>query len=42
VVALHLVKFAHQLGALGEGAAHHQALADEACPKEGDTKRDRR
>jgi hypothetical protein len=36
VIALHLVKFAHELGALGERLAHHQAFADEACPKEGD------
>jgi hypothetical protein len=36
VIALHLVEFPHQLGALGEGMAHHQAFADEACPKEGD------
>jgi hypothetical protein len=36
VIALHLVEFAHELGALGEGVAHHQAFADEACPKEGD------
>jgi hypothetical protein len=36
VISLHLVKFAHELGALGESVAHHQAFADEACPKEGD------
>ena len=36
VIALHLVEFAHKLGALGERVAHHQAFADEACPKEGD------
>jgi hypothetical protein len=36
VLALHLVEFAHELGALCERVAHHQAFADEACPKEGD------
>jgi hypothetical protein len=36
VVALHPVELAHELGALGEGMAHRQALADEACPKERD------
>jgi hypothetical protein len=35
-ITLHLVEFAHELGALVEGLAHHQAFADEACPKEGD------
>jgi hypothetical protein len=41
-VALHLVEFAHQLGALVERVAHHQAFSNEACPKEGDRKGDRR
>jgi hypothetical protein len=36
VVALHLVEFAHELGALVQSLAHQQAFADEACPKEGD------
>jgi hypothetical protein len=36
VIALHLVEFAHELGALRERVANHQAFADEACPKEGD------
>jgi len=36
VIALQLVEFAHELGALGERLAHHYAFADEACPKEGD------
>jgi hypothetical protein len=34
--ALHLVEFAHQLGALVERVAHDQAFADETCPKQGD------
>jgi hypothetical protein len=42
VVALHLVEFAHELGALVHGLAHQQAFTDEACPKEGDQKRNRR
>jgi hypothetical protein len=41
-VALHPVEFAHQLGALVERVAHHQAFPDEACPKEGDRKGDHR
>jgi hypothetical protein len=41
-IALHLTEFSHELGALSERFAHQQALADEACPKEGDGKRDRR
>jgi hypothetical protein len=36
VVALHLVEFAHELGALVQGLTHQQAFADEAGPKEGD------
>jgi hypothetical protein len=36
VIALQLAELAHELGALGEGVAHHQAFADEACPKDGD------
>ncbi len=36
VIALHLVEFAHDLGALGKSLALHQAFADEAAPKEGD------
>ena len=35
-IALHPVEFAHQLGPLVERVAHHQPLADEACPEEGD------
>jgi hypothetical protein len=35
-IALHLVEFAHELGAAGERVAHHQAFADKACPKESD------
>jgi hypothetical protein len=42
VISLHLVEFAHELRALVEGVAHHQAFADETCPKEGHRKRDRR
>jgi hypothetical protein len=41
-LTLHLVEFAHELSALVERAAHHQAFADETCPKQGDRKRDRR
>ena len=41
-LALHLVEFAHELGALGQCVAHRQALADEASPKECDGKRDGR
>jgi hypothetical protein len=40
-LTLHLVEFAHELSALVERAAHHQAFADETCPKQGDGKRDR-
>jgi hypothetical protein len=35
-IALHLVEFAHQLGALRQGISHGHAFADEACPKKGD------
>jgi hypothetical protein len=35
VIALHLVEFAHELGALVQGLPHQQAFADEAGPKEG-------
>jgi len=41
-VALHPVEFAHQLGALVETVAHQQPFADEAGPKEGHRKGDRR
>ena len=36
IAPLHLVKFTHQLRALGQSLVHHHAFADEASPKEGD------
>jgi hypothetical protein len=36
VFALHLLEFAHEVGALGVGIADHQAFPDEAGPQEGD------
>jgi hypothetical protein len=37
--ALHLLKFAHQLGALGASIAYREPFTDEAGPQEDDRKR---
>jgi len=38
MIALQLVEFAHDLGALSQGVADQQAFADEASPEGDDAK----